>query len=342
MRVRFPCFYTADVVMGRTDRIRTETFLETFEVDVPELANADMPVALTYQSHYGHPSVFRYSNGKFLSEGPHPGGILAKEFVPHEGNPAAKGIATDLIRSVDEPTQAIEQELQRFFGNPNHEAERRPSASQVKEWYAGTRGQAMTKAQRFAEGIVIFDGRLWFPVEEPKYGVSRAAGQAHISVITNRVDHASRINALWGHPVSTPVFNINALADADAYCEANFGEVIQSFNRGSLDIRIPEAFVFDRSRHAIERAAMDVLEVISSSIRDRPDDVVARWVEARRLFERGDRSDGGWEEAVAQAIEGLLPEIRSVEKRIETETILEVWSESVISLDLLDQRKVAP
>lgn len=341
MRVRFPCFYTADVVMGRTDRVRTETFLETFEVDVPELESADMPIALTFQSHYGHPSVFGHFNGHFLFEGPNPGGILAKELIPHEGNPAAKGIATDLIRSVDERTQSILQELQSFFENPKYEAERKPSAFQVKEWFSGTRGRAMAKAQRFAEGMVIFDGRVWFPVEEPKFGVSRAA-QPFLSIVTNPVDHGSRVNALWGHPVSTPVFNINALADADAYCGAHFGEVIQNFNRASVDIRIPEAFVFDRARHAIERAAMEVLEVVASTIRDRPDEIVGRWADARRLFEHGDRSDAGWEEDVVRAIEGLVPFIRSIEKRREIAAILEVWSESTISLELADHRKIAP
>ncbi|MCS4088515.1 hypothetical protein [Rhizobium sp. BK176] len=321
--------------------MRTETFLETFEIDVPELKDVDMPVALTFQSHYGHPSVFRHHNGTFLSEGINPGGVLAKEFVPHEGNPAAKGIATELMASVDERTQAIEQELQKFFRTPNFEADRKPSAFHVKDWYSGTRGRALAKAQRFAEGLVVFDGRLWFPIEEPKLGVSRDV-QPFLSVITNRVDHASRVNALWGHPARTPVFNINALADADAYCEAHVGDVMQNFNRASLDIRIPEAFVFDRARHAIERAAMDVLEVVASTIRDQQDEIVGRWLEARRVFERGDRSDAGWEEEVVRSVEGLLPYIRSIEKRREIAGILEVWSESTISLDLADRRKLTP
>jgi hypothetical protein len=341
MRLRFPCFYTAEVVMRRSDRVRSETFLEAFEVDVPELADADMPIALSFQSHFGHQSFFRYCNGRFLSEGPNPGGILAKEFIPHEDNPSVIGIAADLIRSVYEPTQAIVQDIQRFFQSPNYEAERKPSAYQVKEWYAGNRGRAMTKAQKFAEGMAIFDGRIWFPVEEPKFGVSRSAAPS-LSIITNPVDHASRINALWGDPVSTPVFNINALADADAYCAAHLGDVNQSFNRATVDIRIPEAFVFDRARHAIERAAASVLEVVASTIGDMPDEIVGWWVELRRLSEKGGKNDAGWEEAVAQYVERIIPFVRSIEKRREIAAFLEVWSESTISLDVADKRKLAP
>lgn len=341
MRVRFPFFYSADVVMGRTERVRTETFLESFEVDVPELSNADMPVALSYRSHRGTPFVFRHCNGRFLQEVLNPGGVLAKELIPREGNMAAHIIARDLIRSIDEPTQTIEQDLKKYFENQNYEAERKPNPIQVRQWFSGTRGRALEKAERFAAGVAIFEGRYWSPVEEPKIGISRET-MDYVSVVTAPVDHASRINALWGHPVATPVFNINAIADAFAYCEANIGEIRLAFEPRSLDVRIPEVFAFDRARHAIERAAMDTLEVISSSIRDRPDAAISRWMDARRLFEGGDRSDAGWEEAVVQSLEGLLPDIRSMEKRREIEAILEVWSESTISIELADKRKLAP
>jgi hypothetical protein len=212
MRVRFPFFYTADVVMGRTDRIRTETFLESFEVDVPELANADLPVALSYLSYNGTPYVYRHFNGHFLQEVPNPGGVLAKDFIPRYGNLSAHSIARDLIRSIDEPTEAVQQELKKYFVDPDYEAARKPNPSQVREWF----------------------------------------------------------------------------------------------------------------------------------IRDRPDGVVVKWMEARRIFEQGDSSGAGWEEAVVQSIEGLVPYIRSVEKRREIELILGVWSESTISLEISDKQKIAP
>ncbi|MBY3157359.1 hypothetical protein HFO56_34095 [Rhizobium laguerreae] len=341
MRVRFPFFYTADVVMGRSDRVRTETFLESFEVDVPEPTDADAPVALTYRSHGTGAYVFRHFNGRFLKEVTNPGGVLAKEFIPHDLNKAAHSIARDLIRSIDQPTQAIQTELKNYFSNPKYEAERKPNPTQVREWFSGTHARAKDKAERFAAGVVIFDGRFWFPVEEPKFGISRT-GLDHLSVVDNPVDYASRINAQWGHPVSSPVFNVSARADVDAWCAANIDELRLAFDPRSLDIRIPEVFVFDRARHAVERAAMETLDLISASIRDRPDAVIGQWMEARRLLEQGDRDDAGWEEAVVQSIAGLLSDIRSIEKQREIEAIIDVWVEGTISLDISRPCKVAP
>jgi hypothetical protein len=341
VRIRFPFFYSADVVMGRTDKVRTETFLETFEIDVPEITGAEMPVALMSLSVFGRPEIYRHRNGRFLSEHPHPDGILAKDLVPKVGNMAARSIASILIASVDGPTETLKREIMSWYADPHFEAVRKPRGTQVKEWYSGTRAKALEKAKRYAEGIVISDGRVWFPVGEPKFGVSRAAG-ASVAVIANRVDYASRVNNLWGHPVLTPVFNVNSLEEVDAYCAANFDQINMAFNRAALEIRIPEAFVFDRARHAIDWAAMEALEIISSSIRDRPDAVVTQWMEARRIFERGNSNSAGWEEAVAQAVETLLPRIQSREKVSEIEAILGVWADSSISLEFDNKQKSVP
>jgi hypothetical protein len=341
MRIRFPFFYDADVVMGRTDRIRTETFMESFEIDVPELTSSDMPVALTYLSDHGRRHIYRYYNGQFASKVTHPDAVAAKELVSHSRNLAARSMGRECIRSVADPTEALEHELTEWYQNSNHEAERKPNPMRVKEWFSGTRGRAIEVAQKFAAGIAILDGHVWFPVEEPKFGVTRGAWTSLV-VTAKRVDYPSRAKASYGHPVSSPVFNMNALADADAYRAANMAEAVSDFERGSLEILTPEVFIFDRGRHAIEWAAMASLDVISSSIRDRPDAAIGRWMDLRRLFESGDRSIIGWDESVARSIEELLPLIRSIERRREIEAILEVWSESTISLDLAHTRQLAP
>jgi hypothetical protein len=325
--------YHADVLMGRSEKVKKETFLESFEVDVAVFDTTDMPIALSVEINHDKPTQFRYRAGTFFTEDERDGGIDAKSLTP--GNEQGAKLSEWIMHSVDLPVQSMKEELKAWYFSAGYDDDRRPHPSQVREWLISNRETALEKARNYASKLAILDGKVWFPVEEPKLGVSNAVIPA-VSICGRPISYAAQKSSTWGHPVNAPVFNMNAIEDVDAHC-ARFDRLHVAFNRHSLDIRMPEVFTFDRAAHTIDWAANEVIDYVASSIKHSSDDAVLKWLDARRVFSEGDHTGEEWEEAVAQAVEELLPYISSKVKRQSIEEMLTLWADSTISLNVRDQ-----
>lgn len=85
MLIRFPFMFHAEVLMGRSEKVKKETFLESFEIDIPVLDRASMPIAMSVQTNNGASTPYRYHDGAFLTEVQQAGGISAESLVPGNG-----------------------------------------------------------------------------------------------------------------------------------------------------------------------------------------------------------------------------------------------------------------
>ncbi|MCV9964228.1 hypothetical protein OIU34_20290 [Pararhizobium sp. BT-229] len=338
MLVKFPFMYHAEVLMGRSEKVRKETFLESFEIDIPVPGKADMPIAMSVQTNYGSPTPYRYHDGRFLTEVPQAGGISAVNLIP--AGQQGHRLSERIMDSVELPIKSMQEELKAWYFTSSYEADRKPHPSQVREWISSNRESSLEKARDYASGMAILEGQVWFPVEEPKFGVSTVM-MPTLTITDRPIGYAARKSSMWGHPMEAPVFNINALAEADGYCADRFQRVHVAFDRLSLDIRMPEVFTFDRARHTIDWTANEAIDLIASGVKRMPDEAVLQWLETRRVFTKGNREDADWEERVAQSVEALVPFVSSERKRQGIEAMLSVWADSAITLDLVEQRKLA-
>lgn len=337
MLVRFPFMYHGEVLLGRSEKAKKETFLESFEIDIPVLDKGAMPIAMSVQNNYGGPTPYRYRDGTFLTEVQQAGGISAESLVP--GNGQGNRLCERIMDSVELPVKSMQEEFKTWYFSSTYEADRKPHPSQVREWLASNRESALEKARNYASCMAILEGQVWFPVDEPKLGISTVM-MASLSICHRPISYAARNSSMWGHPLDAPVFNMNALSDADAYCADRFDRLQESFDRRSLDIRMPEVFTFDRAKHTIDWAANEALDLIAGGVKRMPDAAVLQWLETRRIFTKENRQEADWEERVAQAVEALLPYISSDSKRQGIEAMLASWADSAITLDLVDQRRL--
>ena len=335
MKARMPFVYAADIVTRRSDRIRREYFVESFEFDLPALSSGEVPVAMTVTSQYNRTGrdEYRYREGRFMV-GCDAGGNFT--FVPQDLVPAVGNRMSHRLVQMMTPGdfKGVVDSRKSWFDNPDYEAVQKPHPSQVREWLDSGREAALAVATRYAEGMAVIDGRLWFPVEEPKLAISEVLAPS-LSIISRACDYSERTRSMWGNPSKAPVFNINSMDDVQAHCdERQYAALNVAFTPHTLDIRMPEAFVFDRARHSLEWAACEAIDTAAGEIITASDETVGLWMAARRAYADRETESRDWESGMADAVEALLPRLRSEEHRRSIQAALDSWSESAISLDL--------
>nr|WP_250808506.1 hypothetical protein [Neorhizobium tomejilense] len=324
MRLAIPFTYTAEALIGRSQNPRREMFVEEMSVDIPEVTDADAPIAMTVATQYNsgqRPArdVYRYHNGRFLmydTPGRH-GLFSMSELIPVQGNPRADQLGKVFDR---EWYLGAQRALSEWFRNPGYTRQRKPRPDQVSEWLSSDRDKAVERTRTFADGLLSVAGKLWFSVAEPKLAAGIAL-MPYLSVDSKPFDQEV---GQYGDPVATHVFNVKDRDGARAFLAANPGTNI-TFDWNTLDVRMPEVFVFDRHRHALEWVAREAVRSLGSEIGDKPIAVVSEWINARSLVE-GQCEDSEWEENMAEAVVTILPHIATEEVREHLTACLGVWN----------------
>lgn len=332
MEVRIPFAYESEVIMKRSNKIRNAVFTETVEFVLPEISADDAPVALSMGVRNGSQRNYRYYEGRFLETSPYgreniitPDGLAPSEDYP---KPRQQMMTAYLARGQHKP---IVDSINAWYLNKTLEGERYPDIKNVAEMLRSGKSKALGLASRLAEGMVVIDGVVWFPVAEPK--IAFASVMTHTAtVVSLPCDYHDR-SSMWGDPVDAPLYNMNELEEALVKA-AEHPTIHWSLPPGLIQVTMPEAFTFDRSRHAAEWAVNMAIDEVSKDIKGMPDYVVEKWMNARRASMQSAVIQGSEDAMIAAAAE-LAPHVRSAAKAIHLEAVIDVWNDGRITLDIV-------
>jgi hypothetical protein len=329
MKANLPFTYEAEFFKKRSNKVHKDVFIETLDFDLREMKAAEAPVALSLRHHAGAPTKeYRFHNGTFLECVRQDGGLIftPDDLTPRDGYPAPRQqiMVGYLARGGH---AALVDPLKAWFEDPGYVNDYGPDRSQVAEILSSKRDEALGRLRRFADGMALIDGQVWFPVAEPKIAFEHSAHTATVVPFDcNYRDYGS----MWGNPIKSPVFNVNALDDAIAYAQ-RFERITWIYDPAMIDIALPEAFNFDVARHTLEWAAEAAIDAIARDIRSTPDHVVEKWLEARKLVMYGNAIPGG-EDRMAELTEELMHCVRSATVARDIDAMMRLWSETDISV----------
>lgn len=312
MKFTIPFAYRAEVLFPRAEGPKEEVFIETIEVDIPELATGDLDEALRYRIGGESRSIHVGENG-FLEEiWRRMGRAAVADLFP------TRGMGTPVERLIyrHHPYGSAEYSaIWAWYSNDRARSGRDPA--KVREWYRSDREETLQKVEPFYRSIVSIDGLALVPCAEPKF-VSPS-----LNLCTENLTYTSDPNVV-GDPLSKPVFNVLDFASAqeDAAARRDW-EGHLNYDPGSIEILIPEAFTFDRGRQSLEWAASYLFDVLSKDIRRLPDEAVADWMALRHIVHYTDRPN--WDREASAVIERCAPLARNGYSRKRVADMLEIW-----------------
>jgi hypothetical protein len=172
----------------------------------------------------------------------------------------------------------------------------------------GAYQEGIEAAHRAASSMIIVEGEVYHRVPEPVIQVSSNTTEetADLSVRLvaevygeARIPHRSR----FATPQANPVFPVDALDQAYAYMDENISRRMTTWSSVvGIEVAMPEAFGFDRSRFVISKTAEYLLSQVEESVARQDDEVIVAFMDLRAMYRRGLQS---WDDTVADSIVNL-------------------------------------
>lgn len=319
MNITFPFVYRAEVLLSKGGIPKEELFVETIDVEVPELSRGELVEALRYRDRTGQRTIFSCEGG-FLQE------VVDLDIDDYAAVPISM---LSPEKGAGEPVDRIMKSLHAFgsveynalsswYCGHRHERVRDPA--RVREWFRSDREDAYRRAVAFYGGIVSLDGNALIPCAEPKI-VSPS-----LRLLISAAEFTPDPN-LPGDPIDRPVFNVVELDDAQADAE-NRGEGWRpnpNYEIGSLEILAPDAFKFNRGTHALKWAASYLFDTLCKEIRDLPEEAIPDWIALKHLVMG--RTTVEWDHSAANIVERCKPFARNGHTRLAISRYLEIWED---------------
>lgn len=329
MKATIPFAYKGQALFALSGTPRDEVFVETMTVDVPEMSPGELEVALSFRSIMSDNDISIFLHGDvFLSDVAWHGGVkvdIDSMKSGHGGTPP-KNLFDVLYKFRSPEHNAVESwykssKSERLGCDPER----------VREWVHSDREEAHAHACHVYQNLVAIDGFMWIPRAEPTIGVV-GQNEPYMDMCLHDTGYRNRTRSSAGHPFTCPSFHISRVDDALAlFADRYPGRPLnRSFEPDTIDVKIPEAFRFDKGQHTLDWVACDLFDVLCRDIQYVPDRRMAEWMELRKLVD-APKADG-WDQKIAPLVEALIPLVRNSQHRKRIASLFDLWSDCEIDL----------